>query len=122
MQKEEYTTGVARVLEEIKKYFSLQKDYARLVLVEKLALLLSAMVLFLIIMLLSLIGGFYLLVAVQAWLEPVFGRALSSMMLVGVVLICILFVYFLRERLINKPVLRFVAKLLLLSSSKDRVK
>ena len=120
MPYEENKSITNLLVEEIKKFFSLQADYARLVLVEKLAILLSAMVLVLILLLLALIGGFYLLIALHSWLEPLFGRALSAMILVGLILIGMWIIYALRERLINKPVLRFVAKLFLSSSDKDQ--
>ena len=102
-----------QIIQELKNYLALQKEYALLTLVEKLSLLFSAVIIFLVILLLAVIGSCFLLVALYAWMSPLFGGVLSALILSGAVLCVIALVYCLREYLIKRPVLRFIARLLL---------
>ncbi|MGI6218938.1 MAG: hypothetical protein ACOYJE_03620 [Bacteroidaceae bacterium] len=90
-----------------------------LVFIEKLAVLLSAMVLFLIVLCLALMGAFYLLTALHLWLSGIVGEIASALILVGVIAFCILIIVLCKEALIKRPILKFVARLLLSSPSKQ---
>jgi uncharacterized membrane protein len=102
-----------QLIREAKEYLAAQKEYALLTLVEKLSLLLSAVVVFVVVMLLSLVGFFYLFVALHAWLSPLWGEAVSALVLAGIVVCLTLLVYSLREYIVKRPVLRFVARIFL---------
>lgn len=119
MSIEEEKKGIGALVEEVKKLFVLQKQYAMLVFVEKFAVLLSAMVLFLVVLCLALMGVFYLLTALHLWLSTVVGETASALILAGVIVICILLIICCKETLIKRPILKFVARLLLAPSSKE---
>ena len=61
---------------------------------------------------------FYLLTALHLGLSPVVGEVTSALILAGVVLICILLTIRFKDTLIKRPILRFVARLLLTTPSK----
>lgn len=118
MSLDDGNKNIGTLVEELKQLFGLQKRYVTLVFIEKLAVLLSAMVLFLIILCFALMGIFYLLTALHLGLSPVVGEVTSALILAGVVLICILLTIRFKDTLIKRPILRFVARLLLTTTSK----
>lgn len=118
MNIDEEKKGIGALAEEIKKLLFLQKRYVALVFVEKLAVLLSAMVLFLIVLCLALMGAFYLLTALHLYLSDVVGKTASALILTGLFAVCILLAILCKETLIKRPILKFVARLLLSSPSK----
>lgn len=111
--------GVHELADGIRKYFDLQKEYVRLELVEKLSILLSAILLVFILVILGMVALFYLLFAFAHWIAPVVGGLMVSFAIITlVVVVCVLVIYLKRESLIQKPIVRFLAKLFLSSSKK----
>lgn len=116
---EESGKGISDLLGGIKRYLELQKDYVLLELVEKLTILLSAILLIFVLVMLGMVAVFYLLFAAAYWLAPLVGGLTSSFAIIGlVVLVFILAIYLLRERLITKPITVFMAKLFFSSTKK----
>ncbi len=111
---EETGKGLRELMDGIKRYLKLQKDYARLELVEKLSILLSAILLIFVMIILGMVAFFYLLFTVAYWIAPhVGGAACSFGIITFIALACITIVYMLRDRMIKKPIVRFMAKLFL---------
>lgn len=97
---------------ELKKYVELQKDYIKLDIVQKLTILISALVLILVIMILGMIALFYLSFMLVYILEPhVGGLTISYAIISGCILLLIAGIYFFRQRLIVHPLTRFLANL-----------
>ena len=97
---------------ELKKYVELQKDYIKLDIVQKLTILISALVLILVIMILGMIALFYLSFMLVYILEPhVGGLTISYAIIGGCILLLIAGIYFFRQRLIVHPLTRFLANL-----------
>ncbi|MDD4054366.1 MAG: phage holin family protein [Bacteroides sp.] len=107
-------TSIKNLFEEIKKYLSLQKEYTKLEITEKLTILFSALVLIIIFIILGMVALFFILLAIAYALAPYVGGLGASFLIIGVLyLILILFVYLLRKRLIISPIVNFTANLFL---------
>lgn len=99
---------------EIKKYLSLQIDYAKLTAVEKLAVLLSAMTFFGVVLVLSACAFFFLSAAFVEWLDSMLAcKWLANLITCIIALLLIILVFCFKKKLIIDPVARFVTKLFL---------
>lgn len=97
---------------ELKKYVSLQKEYVRLELVEKLTILFSGLILTLILITLGMMALFYFSFTMAYILAPhVGGLTISYAIITLFILLLVLCIYLLRKRLIVKPLVRFLTKL-----------
>lgn len=106
--------NLQQLFAELKKYVELQKDYVKLDLVEKLTTLLSTLILVLVLLILGMMVLFYLSFTLAYILEPVVGGLMMSYGLIsaGIILIIAGVVVF-RKRLIEKPLVNFLANLFL---------
>ena len=99
---------------ELKKYLTLQIDYAKLTTVEKLVVLLSAIAMVAVILILGACVLFYLSFAVVFMLSDAIGSTWGAYLIVsGIFLVLMLVVYALRQKLILDPVSRFLTRLFL---------
>lgn len=97
---------------ELKKYLTLQIDYAKLTSVEKLVVLLSAIALVAVMIILGACVLFYLSFAVVFMLSDAIGCTWGAYLIVsGVFVVMMLAVYAMRQKLILDPVARFLTKL-----------
>jgi membrane protease YdiL (CAAX protease family) len=108
------TSSYTELWQEVKKYIALQIDYTKLTLVEKLTMLMSAIISVCLIIVLSACALFFLSAALVSWLEVVLNSTLIANLIVGCgILIILLLVFCLKKTLILNPVSRFVSKLFL---------
>ena len=99
---------------ELKKYLTLQIDYAKLTTVEKLLVLLSAIAMVAVMLILGACVLFYLSFAVVFMLSDAIGSTWGAYLIVsGIFLVLMLVVYALRQKLILDPVSRFLTRLFL---------
>ena len=99
---------------ELKKYLTLQIDYAKLTTVEKLVVLLSAIAMVAVMLILGACVLFYLSFAVVFMLSDAIGSTWGADLIVsGIFLVLMLVVYALRQKLIFDPVSRFLTRLFL---------
>lgn len=99
---------------EVKKYVELQKDYVKLDIVQKLTVLVSTLILILTLMILGMIALFYLSFMLVYILEPHVGGLTTSYAIIsGCILLFIAGIYLCRQRLIIRPLTRFLANLFL---------
>ena len=99
---------------ELKKYLTLQIDYAKLTTVEKLVVLLSAIAMVAVMLILGACVLFYLSFAVVFGLSDAIGSTWGAYLIVsGIFLVLMLVVYALRQKLILDPVSRFLTRLFL---------
>ena len=99
---------------ELKKYLTLQIDYAKLTTVEKLVVLLSAIAMVAVMLILGACVLFYLSLAVVFMLSDAIGSTWGAYLIVsGIFLVLMLVVYALRQKLILDPVSRFLTRLFL---------
>ena len=99
---------------EVKHYVDLQKDYVKLDITHKLTVLLSTLILILILVVLGMIALFYLSFTLAYVLEPHVGGLMHSYGIITLGILCLGgLIYALRQRLIVRPLTRFIANLLL---------
>ena len=99
---------------ELKKYLTLQIDYAKLTTVENLVVLLSAIAMVAVMLILGACVLFYLSFAVVFMLSDAIGSTWGAYLIVsGIFLVLMLVVYALRQKLILDPVSRFLTRLFL---------
>ena len=99
---------------ELKKYLTLQIDYAKLTTVEKLVVLLSAIAMVAVMLILGACVLFYLSFAVVFMLSDAIGSTWGAYLIVsGIFLVLMVGVYALRQKLILDPVSRFLTRLFL---------
>ena len=100
--------------EAIKKYISLQIDYTKLTLVEKLTILVSAITFMCIVIVLLACSLFFLSAAAVIWIDSVLNCTwLANLIVCGGVLFLLLLVFLFKKPLVVNPVSRFVTKLFL---------
>ena len=99
---------------DIKKYILLQKDYAKLELVEKLTVLVSAFTMTFILIILGMIALLCLLFAAAYAIAPAVGGLPSSFLIItGGVLLLMAIAYLRRKQLFIHPIVRFLSNLFL---------
>lgn len=99
---------------EFKEYLKLQKEFTKLEVTEKLSILLSALILVLVVVTLSIVALFYLSFAAVYILEPlVGGLSVSFAIIAGFHVLLIALIVVFRKKLIINPVVSFIAKLFL---------
>lgn len=110
---ESSTTKIRQLIQEVKIYLELQKDYLRLELTEKLTLIISALVLIIALVILGMVVLFFLFISLAHLLAPyVGGLAGSYAIIAGVVLLIIILIYLLRNKIIVNPIVNLFAKIL----------
>lgn len=112
--KEKNIDTLQQLFAEVKQYAELQKEYVRLHIVEKLTVLASTLILVLVLVALALIALFYLSFTLAYVLAPHVGGLTASYAIIsGGILLLILLVAAFRKRLIVRPLVNFLANLLL---------
>ncbi len=105
---------------ELKKYIELQKDYAKLDLIEKLSKLFYIILLIFILSSLSMIALFYLMFTfahlLDYWLNNI---ALCFGIVTAVIAVITFIIYIFRKPLIIQPIARYLANLFLNSQQKQ---
>lgn len=99
---------------EAKRYLSLQGEYVKLDLVQKLTVLISSLVLLVVIAILCAMALFYLSFMLVYALESLVGSLTLSYAIVGFTLLLVAFIiYKLRQKLVFRPMVNFLARLFL---------
>jgi hypothetical protein len=106
---------ISQLVEDIKRYIGLQKDYVKLDVVEKLIILCSAFILGIILLVLTAMILFYFSFAVIYIMEKYWGISLAGGYSIITIFFIILFVlvFLFRKKWIEKPLTRFLSKILL---------
>lgn len=95
----------------LKQYFTLQLDYSKLTITEKLSVLLSRVLLVAVCVLAGVVILFFLASSLVTWLAEMVPAALANL-IVALLLLALLFIAIIsRKSLIINPVTRFVAAL-----------
>lgn len=108
------TSSYKELWSEIKKYLTLQIDYAKLTAVEKITILVSSMTFVGIVIVLSTCTLFFLSEALVDWLVQIFkSECIANLIVCGAFLFLLLIVFIFKKTLIINPVAKFVTKLFL---------
>lgn len=105
--------SISQLIEEIKHYIGLQREYVKLDVVEKLVLLISVLILIGILLLLGAMVLFYLSFTAAYFLSTFIGLAGGFGIITVICLIIFLLVFTFRKKWIEKPLTKFMANILL---------
>jgi hypothetical protein len=103
-----------QLYDDVKKYIELQTEYVKVEFVEKLSILLSALLILGLIVLLVVAALFYLFFSLAYVLQPLLGSLAASFAIISgmYVFLIVLFVIF-RKRIVINPLVRFLSNLFL---------
>lgn len=104
---------IGQLVEALKKYIGLQKEYVKLDVIEKVVRLITATALTLIAVFLIMLVLIYLSFAAAYAMEPLLGMV-GAFSLVALFYFCILILFMLfRKKWIERPIVTFLASLLM---------
>ena len=104
---------IGQLAEAVKHYVGLQREYVKLDVIEKVVRLITAITLTLVLALLVIIFLIYCSFAVAHALAPAVGLAAAFGIVAAFYLIVLLLVVLFRKKWIERPVVRFLASLLM---------
>ena len=104
---------LAQLVETVKSYLSLQGEYLKLNVIDKMVRLVTALTLTIVFVILGVAVLFYLSFALVYWLEPLTGTALAFFLMAMLFLALLVLVFIFRKSWIERPLVRFLADLLM---------
>ncbi|MBQ7513846.1 MAG: phage holin family protein [Prevotella sp.] len=104
---------LAQLVETVKSYLSLQGEYLKLNVIDKMVRLVTALTLTIVFVILGVAVLFYLSFALVYWLEPLTGTALAFFIMAMLFLALLVLVFIFRKSWIERPLVRFLADLLM---------
>ena len=104
---------IAQLVEIIKHYLGLQKEYLKLDVIDKIVRLLTFAALVIVFVLILVAIMMYLSFALAFWLASYTETALAFLVVGGIHLLLIIVIFIFRKKWIEKPLVRFLANLLL---------
>ncbi len=104
---------LAQLIELLKSYAGVQSEYLKLDVIEKVVRLLTALTVALVFLLLGVAVLFYLSFAVIYWMAAVVGTAWAFFLVAVFFLVLLLLVVCFRKAWIERPLVRFLAEILL---------
>lgn len=105
--------SIAQLVEVLKHYIGLQSEYVKLDVIEKVVRLITAIAVTLTVVLFLLIILIYLSFAAAYALAPLVGTPIAFCIVAGVYLLLFIIILYNRKRWIEKPLVRFLASILL---------
>lgn len=105
--------SIAQLIEALKEYVGLQKEYLELNAIEKIVRLVTALTIAVVFIILGVAVLFYLSFAVVYWLEPLTGLGLAFFIVSLFFAVLLALVYIFRKSWIERPLVRFMANTLL---------
>ncbi|MBR1447169.1 MAG: phage holin family protein [Prevotella sp.] len=104
---------ISQLIEMVKHNVELRKEYAKLDIVDKVVRLISAATLTLVIIVIVAAALLFASAAVAVWLSAYIGLALSLLAVAGFYLLVLLVVYLSRKSWIERPLVKYLSRLLL---------
>ncbi|MBQ6405713.1 MAG: phage holin family protein [Prevotella sp.] len=105
--------NIAQLVEVLKNYIGLQKEYVKLDVIDKVVKLVTALTIAIVSIILGVAVLFYLSFAIVHWLEPLTGLGLAYFLIAMLFLVLIILVCVYRKAWIERPLVRFLADTLL---------
>lgn len=105
--------SLARLIETLKDYIGLQKEYLKFDVIDKLVRLITALSLTIIMFVLVFAVLFYLSFAMVYWISPVTGTTCAFAIVAAMLLALLIIIFALRKPLITRPLIRFITGILL---------
>ncbi len=104
---------MAQLIEELKNYVGLQKEYVKLDVIDKFVRLVTALVLAVVLFVLAVAILFYLSFALVYAMEPVVGTAWAFFIVAAFFLVAFVVILIFRKPWIERPLMRFMTNVLL---------
>ena len=105
--------SIAQLVDSVKSYVGLQGEYLKLDVIQKVVRLVTALTLTIVLLLLGIAFLFYLSFACVYWPEPLTGIALAFFIIALFFLAILILVFINRKKWIERPLVRFLADVLL---------
>ena len=105
--------SIGQLVEALKEYVGLQKEYLELNVIEKIVKLVTALTVAIVFVILGVAVLFYLTFALVYWMAPLTGLALAFFLVALAFLGLLVLVCMFRKRWIEQPLVRFLANTLL---------
>ena len=105
--------SIAQLIEVLKEYVGLQKEYLKLDVIDKVVRLVTALTLAIVLTILGVAVLFYLSFAAVYWLEPLTGTAWAFFMVALFFFALLVAVFIFRKAWIERPLVRFLANILM---------
>lgn len=105
--------NIAGIVEALKGYVGLQKEYLKLDVIDKVVRLVTALTLAIVFIILGVAVLFYFSFALVYWLEPLTGTAWAFFFMALLFFALLVLVYVFRKPWIERPLVRFLANTLL---------
>lgn len=105
--------NIVQLVEVLKNYIGLQKEYVKLDVIDKVVKLVTALTIAIVFIILGVAVLFYLSFAIVHWLEPLTGLGLAYFLIAMLFLALIILVCVYRKAWIERPLVRFLADTLL---------
>lgn len=103
---------IGKLVEALKRYLELQKEYVKFDVIDKLVKLVTAFALFVIVFVLVIAVLFYLSFAAVYWLEPLLGTAGGFAVVALFFLVLLVVVLSHRKAWIERPLIRLLTQIL----------
>ena len=113
LSSDQNVESLAQLVENLKTYVGLQGEYLKLNVVDYMVRLIMALTLAVVFVILGVAVLFYLSFALVYWLEPLTGTAFAFFLMAMLFLGLLLMVFIFRKSWIERPLVRFLANLLL---------
>ena len=104
---------IAQLIEVLKNYIGLQKEYVKLDVIDKVVRLVTALALAIVSILLGVAVLLYLSFAIVHWLEPMTGLGMAYFIVAVMHLLLLIMVVVFRKAWIERPLVRWLASMLL---------
>lgn len=104
--------SIVQLVEVLKRYLGLQKEFVKLSLVEKFVRLMTALTLTVVFVFLGFAVLFNLSFAFVYWLSPTLGVAAAFLLVAFIHLFLLCVVFYFRKAWIERPLVRFLADVL----------
>jgi len=105
--------SIAQLVEVLKQYLDLQKEFLKLNVIEKVVQLVTALTIAIVFILLAGAVLFYLSFALAHWMAPLTGLGMAFFLVALLYLALLLVVFLNRKVWIERPLVRFLANTLL---------
>lgn len=104
---------IAQLVEVLKNYIGLQKEFVKLDVIDKMVRLITAIAIAIVFIILGVAVLTYLSFAIVHWLEPLTGMGLAFFLVAVMYLLVLIMVCAFRKSWIERPLVRFLANVLL---------
>lgn len=104
---------IAQLIEELKHHVELQAEFLKFDVIDRAVRLVTAIVSCVVAFILVIAILFYLSFSLVYWLEPVYGTSCAFAIVAGIFFVLMLLFFLFRKVLVERPLVKFLAKLLL---------